>query len=352
MDDIKVRGDIAAMGKVEKKQLVTFILTAYGVTFVLGFLMWFFYGRGADLSVFPNAQMFYPAAGVMLAYLVTKKEDKNLPKPLFIFFILLTAVMILCAVLSVFVPLTMKSGEAEISVWMMAVQGLIILGSVIFWILLLTSGKERRAAYGLRGKNWKKSFLCILLFFVLYSVRMGIGSAAAGQLEAFGAVWTDPVTWIYLLTIFLNFFLVVTAFFGEEYGWRYYLQPVMQKRFGVRGGVLLLGVVWGLWHLPIDFFYYTTPDMGLAACVSQQITCIFIGIFLAYVYMKTDNIWVPVAVHFLNNNLVPMFAGNYTADVLQEQTIHWGDLIPALLLNLVIFGWFIFLKPFRAVKEK
>ena len=61
------------MGKVEKKQLVTFILTAYGVTFVLGFLMWFFYGRGADLSVFPNAQMFYPAAGVMLAYLVTKK---------------------------------------------------------------------------------------------------------------------------------------------------------------------------------------------------------------------------------------------------------------------------------------
>ena len=86
MDDIKVRGDIATMGKVEKKQLVTFILTAYGVTFVLGFLMWFFYGRGADLSVFPNAQMFYPAAGVMLAYLVTKKEDKNLPKPLFIFF--------------------------------------------------------------------------------------------------------------------------------------------------------------------------------------------------------------------------------------------------------------------------
>ena len=66
MDDIKVRGDIATMGKVEKKQLVTFILTAYGVTFVLGFLMWFFYGRGADLSVFPNAQMFYPAAGVML----------------------------------------------------------------------------------------------------------------------------------------------------------------------------------------------------------------------------------------------------------------------------------------------
>ena len=347
---IKVRGDIIAMAKVEKKQLIIFILVAYGVTFVLGLLMWASYGRGADLNVFPNAQMFYPAAGVMLAYLVTGKEDKNLPKAFFIFFILLTAVMILCAVFSVFIPRTIEAGETEISVWMMAVQLLIISGSIIFWILLLTSGKERRAAYGLKGKNWKMSFLCILLFFVLYSIRMGISSAAGGQMEAFGAVWTDPSTWIYMITLFLNFFLVVTAFFGEEYGWRYYLQPIMQKRFGLRGGVLLLGVVWGLWHMPLDFFYYTTPDMGLAYCVSQQITCIFLGIFMAYVYMRTENIWVPVAVHFLNNNLIPMFAGNYTADMLQRQAIHWGDLIPALILNLVIFGWFLFLKPLR--KEK
>ena len=61
---------------VEKKQLIIFILAAYGVTFVLGLLMWAFYGRGADLSVFTNAQMDYPVAGIMLAYLVSKKEVK------------------------------------------------------------------------------------------------------------------------------------------------------------------------------------------------------------------------------------------------------------------------------------
>ncbi len=94
---------------------------------------------------------------------------------------------------------------------------------------------------------------------LLYSVRMGISSAAGGQMEAFGAVWIEPSTWIYLITLF-----------------------------------------------------YTIPDMGLAYCVSQQITCIFLGIFMAYVYMRTENIWVPVAVHFLNNNLIPVFAGNYT----------------------------------------
>lgn len=296
--------------------------------------------------------MFYPAAGVMMAYLVTKKDDKNLPKRFFIFFTLLTAAMILCSVFSVFIPRTIESGEAEVAVWAMASQVLIILGSIVFWILLLASGEEKRSAYGLKGNNWKMSFLYILLFFVLYIVRMGGASAAGGQIEEFIAVWTEPYTSIYLINLFLNFFLVVTAFFGEEYGWRYYLQPVMQKHFGLRGGVLLLGIVWGLWHMPLDFFYYTTPDMGLTACVNQQITCIFMGIFLAYVYMKTDNIWVPVAVHFLNNNLIPIFAGNYSADVIQGQAFYWRDLIPALILNIVSFGWFFFLKPFRREKER
>lgn len=62
------------MEKVEKKQLIIFILVTYGVTFVQGLLMWFFYEKGANLSIFPETQMFYPAAGVMLAYLVTKKD--------------------------------------------------------------------------------------------------------------------------------------------------------------------------------------------------------------------------------------------------------------------------------------
>lgn len=336
------------MTQIEKKRLAVFLLIAYGITYVLGILMWAVYGTGVDFSIFPNAQMLYPAAGVMLAYLITTKDDRNLPRGLFIFFILLTAVLAICAVMSVLMPWKVQAGETETSVWLMIVQLLLIVGSIIFWILILASGKEKREAYGLKGKNWKASVLCILLFFVLYSLRMGISCALGGQLEDFGKVWTEPSSWGYLVVSVINFFLVTVAFFGEEYGWRYYLQPVMQRRFGLRRGVLLLGIAWGLWHLPLDFFYYTTPDMGLTACVSQQITCIFIGIFLAYVYMKTDNIWVPVAVHYLNNNLIPMFAGDYSAEVLQGQAVYWRDILPALILNFVIFGWFLFLKPFRS----
>ena len=43
----------------EKKQLMIYVIIAYGITYVLGLLMWYGYGKGIDLSAFPNAQMLY-----------------------------------------------------------------------------------------------------------------------------------------------------------------------------------------------------------------------------------------------------------------------------------------------------
>ena len=86
----------------EKKQLLIYVIVAYGITYVQGLLMWYGYGKDLDLSAFPKAQMLYPAAGVMMAYLITKKEDKNLPKTFYIFFVALTAVLVVCTAASVF----------------------------------------------------------------------------------------------------------------------------------------------------------------------------------------------------------------------------------------------------------
>ena len=84
----------------EKKQLLIYVIIAYGITYVMGLLMWYSYGKGLDLSAFPNAQMLYPAAGVMMAYLITKKGDKNLPTAFYIFFVALTAVLVVCTAAS------------------------------------------------------------------------------------------------------------------------------------------------------------------------------------------------------------------------------------------------------------
>jgi len=54
----------------------------------------------------------------------------------------------------------------------------------------------------------------------------------------------------YILTpIFLM--MSIYMFFGEEYGWRFFLQNIFFDKFGKKLGVLVLDVCWSLWHLPL-----------------------------------------------------------------------------------------------------
>jgi uncharacterized protein len=61
---------------------------------------------------------------------------------------------------------------------------------------------------------------------------------------------------LFLLTYVL-FYLVFLAFsgpLGEEAGWRGFALPRLQHRYGPLAGTLILGVLWGLWHLPLGLF--------------------------------------------------------------------------------------------------
>lgn len=324
----------------EKKQLKIFLMIAFFLPFLMGILMGYSYSHGLDVSCFPNAQMYYPAAGVMLAVLLSKKEDQCVPRRFYICFITLTVIMLALTVMSVLIP-----GQQVPVILNLA----IIIGSVVSWIFLLTETKEKREAYGLNPHHIKASVAMVLLFLALYFGRVFLPCFFFRQFEAFVQPFKNPVFYKILLFLPINFFLVFTAFFGEEYGWRYYFTPFLQNRFGKIKGVLLLGVLWGLWHLPINMFYYS-PQTWFLSILSQQILCIALGIFFAYAYMKTNNIWVPVILHFLNNNLVAALNGG-NVSVLSNQMLHWEDLLLALFLNLILFVPFILAKEYSSSEK-
>lgn len=321
-----------------KIQMLIFLGVAFALPYILGILMGIGYAKELDVSVFPSAQMFYPASGAILAALITRKEDHLIPKRFFIGFLVFTFLLLICTVASIIVP---KMSWNTIS------QYIMILGSIITGALLLTEKKEKRIAYGLRGGRWKMAALIILLYLILYFGRTGIMYIISGQMQKVVELIRNPVSWLMLFTLPINYFFIFIAFLGEEYGWRYYLQPVLQKKLGLVRGIFVLGIVWGMWHLPIDFFYYTSPSVGIISLTGQLITCITLGIFYGWAYLKTDNIWTVVILHFINNNLVPIITGNYTEKVLQNQEVTWNDVIISLVVNTLLFAGVIFSSYYR-----
>jgi membrane protease YdiL (CAAX protease family) len=51
---------------------------------------------------------------------------------------------------------------------------------------------------------------------------------------------------------------IVTA--GEEIGWRGYALPKLQEKHNALVSSLIVGIFWGLWHIPWVFLVYQPPD--------------------------------------------------------------------------------------------
>ncbi len=58
------------------------------------------------------------------------------------------------------------------------------------------------------------------------------------------------------LFAFINGFMAA----GEEVAWRGLLQRLLVERLGLWKGLMLLGFIWSMWHLPIQLFGYNYPE--------------------------------------------------------------------------------------------
>lgn len=321
-----------------KRELITFLLVAFAVPYLMGIPLGICQASGKDTSLFANAQMFYPAAGVMLAFLLARRP--GMPVRFYVLHLLVTASCLVMSLLSAFVDL------AD-GMWLLVVNLVIIAGSVLAWVLLLTDKKEKRESYGLRwhGKFLQAMGICAL-FLVLKTAVVFISVALSGAQawNEYLAYWQSYLPWSTFLMLIPNFFLCFLPFFGEEYGWRYYLTPVLQQKFGKRKGVLLLGVMWGLWHLPLNLFFYS-PETSLQSIAAQLIVCVTLGIFFTYGYeLCGRNIWVPVLLHYLNNNMILVWIGS--ADI-SNQIYTWADVGVSAILYGLMFLPFLASKVFK-----
>jgi len=96
----------------------------------------------------------------------------------------------------------------------------------------------------------------------------------------------------------LSFGVVMTsiATFGEEFGWRGYLQ-VRLERYGVLQSCLLTGLIWGVWHVPIVAQGHNYPGYPVAGSLLFIGFCTCLSVILGWLRNASGSVLAPTIAH-------------------------------------------------------
>lgn len=191
--------------------------------------------------------------------------------------------------------------------------GVTILGSWSPTIVLLLMMKKLKPGMTI-ADFYKRVFqarLSLPLLIIIPVIVFGI-FLATGQLlsvienTSFMAQMTIPAALgeVILLTVF-------QGPSGEESGWRGYLRPELEGRYGFIKGNLILGLVWAFWHAPLwfvasDFAGFESLIYILANVVVLTALTLIMGIFMK----RCDNLFIAFWIHFCFNLSLRFLAGD------------------------------------------
>lgn len=318
-----------------KKELKTFLFINFGIIIIFALLL-FISRNNLDGSYTPSnfAVVFMSIPSFAAIITLKKVQGLSFNKEVEFFFkIFMTAtlIQILVVVIGTFISpsitttiLTLTQGIASIC--------------LVFDVLIYGDSFE---VLNLRfTKNIKKVLLFLLIFVVLKSLPIALSyliyPEPLPETISFGRLTGAIIS---------NFLLGFILFFGEEFGWRYFMQPRMQSLYGKRAGVIILGAVWGIWHAPLCFTLYS-PQTPIHCIIGHVSSCVAFGIFFAYVYMKTENLWAPILIHLVNNCISLLFLSS--ADLLASSAVYTTeDLIIKIISDFIIFGPFLLASVFK-----
>lgn len=125
--------------------------------------------------------------------------------------------------------------------------------------------------------------------------------------------------------------------FGEEFGWRGLLLRETQKLGFIRSN-LFIGLIWGLWHLPlviVGLNYSHHPYLGI---IMMCIFTIALAPIFAYIRLKTKSILGSCMLHGMINATPTMF-GLYVANAneLYSSIAGWAGVIACLIFTMCIY---------------
>ncbi|WP_453985447.1 CPBP family intramembrane glutamic endopeptidase [Brevibacterium casei] len=138
---------------------------------------------------------------------------------------------------------------------------------------------------------------------------------------------------VYLLIIIVNTAATAAFAFGEEVGWRGWLLTSLRP-LGTWPALVIIGVVWGLWHAPLILLGYNFARPNLAGLALMVGGCIALSILFGWLRLRTGSLWPAVFAHA---------ALNASAGMLLALVLNGNAPAPdaALVTVLGVSGWIV-----------
>ena len=127
--------------------------------------------------------------------------------------------------------------------------------------------------------------------------------------------------------------LLILGPLSEEIGWRGYALPRLQTRWNAVTSSLIIGVIWGLWHLPLFMMFGTSqhelgiPFIGFWIGMSAN------SLFYTWLYNNTkESLWSSILFHWIYTYAAQVVSSGVTRSPLYN----WLECLPYVVIAMVV----------------
>lgn len=113
----------------------------------------------------------------------------------------------------------------------------------------------------------------------------------------------------------------------EEAGWRYILQPELEKKYSFTISTIIVSIIWWLWHLPL--FYIQGVGQYGQSYIAFGINILGVSFALASIRKNTGSVWLCVLFHCIVNSLLGIY--NINDNI-------WGNITATAILILCSYA--------------
>ena len=309
---------VITSSKVNWTQVGAFLGLTFGLTWLLDLALYLIGGLTAPAaSLFLQFQMLLPAFSAMFlgAFFfkdspIYHRTNRTVSRWFVYFYLFFT----FCYLVALIVGQVVPQQTAIISSLLLPLS---LVGLILLVVLRVKGGRDAFASTGLAGGNWKVwlGYGVVLVAFqglqTLLNYVFKLGQVvdlktALPQLAASPIPEAALLPILAIQTVIVGPFLGLIISFGEEYGWRGYLQTELIRLGRVRG-IFLLGVIWGVWHWPVIWMGYNYPGQPVLGSLAMTVVCIILAYVLGYAVLKSNGVWSAAYLHALSNQSLSFF---------------------------------------------